>query len=151
MILDILDNADLYATLNTRFPEAFAFLRRADLSSLPVGRVDIDGPLYAMVAKGPGRAPMDALMETHDAYIDIHYLLGGSETIGWKARADLGPADETNGADDPRSDVTFYKDKPIAWTSLSPGMFAIDFPADAHMPMLSGGEIHKVVVKVPLD
>lgn len=148
MILDILENASRYADLNTRFRAAFDFLRRTGLDSLPVGRVEIDGPLYAMVAKGPGRAPMDALIETHDRYIDIHYILSGSETIGWKARAELGPATE---APDPRRDVTFYPDKPVAWTTLSPGMIAIHFPEDAHMPMLSGSDIHKVVVKVPMD
>jgi len=147
MILDTLAHADRYAALNPRFQAAFDFLRRTDLAALPVGRVDIDGPLYAMVAKGPGRTPMDALMETHDRYIDIHHVLSGCETIGWKARTDLGPTTEEP---DPRTDVAFYRDKPEAWTTLAPGMIAIHFPEDAHMPMLSGGEIHKVVVKVPV-
>lgn len=148
MILDILANADRYADLNTRFRAAFDFLRRTGLDSLPVGRAEIDGSLYATVANGPGRSPVDALIETHDRYIDIHYLITGSETIGWKARADLGQAAETP---DPRGDVTFYPDKPVAWTTLSPGMIAVYFPEDAHMPMLSGGNIHKVVVKIPVD
>ncbi|WP_285906314.1 YhcH/YjgK/YiaL family protein [Pseudodesulfovibrio pelocollis] len=148
MILDILAHAEQYAALNSRFQAAFDFLRRADLAALPVGRVEIDGPLHAMVAKGPGRAPMDALMETHDRHIDVHYVLDGCETIGWKARPDLGPAAENP---DPRSDAAFYSDKPVAWTTLSPGMIAIHFPEDAHMPMLSGGEVHKVVVKVPVE
>jgi YhcH/YjgK/YiaL family protein len=147
MILDILAHADRYADLNPHFRAAFAFLRRADLHTLPVGRVDIDGPLHAMVARGPGRAPMDALMEIHDGYIDVHYVLSGCETIGWKARPDLGQAAENP---DPRADVAFYHDKPVAWTTLSPGMIAVHFPEDAHMPMLSGGEVHKVVVKVPV-
>nr|WP_155932338.1 YhcH/YjgK/YiaL family protein [Pseudodesulfovibrio alkaliphilus] len=146
--MDTLANADRYAALNPRFRAAFDFLRRSDLSALPLGRVDIDGPLYAMIAKGSGRTPMEALMETHDHYIDIHHVLSGCETIGWKARPDLGPATAET---DTRTDVAFYHDKPEAWTTVSPGMIAIHFPEDAHMPMLSGGEVHKVVVKVPVE
>jgi YhcH/YjgK/YiaL family protein len=149
MILDILDNADRYVELNTRFQAAMNFLRRSDLGELPTGRMEIDGNgLYAVVIKGPGRSPMDALIETHDRYIDIQYLISGDETIGWKARRDLG---EPTDATDPRNDVTFYPDKPVSWTALTPGMMGIYFPEDAHMPMLTGGEVHKVVVKVALD
>jgi YhcH/YjgK/YiaL family protein len=109
MILDVLDNADRYADLNPRFAAAFAFLRRQDLSELPVGRIDLADGLYAVVAKGPGRKPEDALIETHDQYIDLAYVISGTDVIGWKARRDLGPAIE---APDPRADVAFYRTSP---------------------------------------
>lgn len=52
MILDTLENADLYANLHPAFAAAFALLRREDLASLPEGRHDIDGDAsYAWVAK----------------------------------------------------------------------------------------------------
>jgi YhcH/YjgK/YiaL family protein len=145
MILDILENAERYETLNPRFPAAFAFLRRADLAELPAGRVDLEDGLYAMVAKGPGRNPEDALIETHDHYIDLAYVIAGTDSIGWKARRDLGPAVE---APDPRADVAFYQDKPTHWAEVAPGMIAAYFPEDAHMPMISDGEIHKIIMKV---
>ena len=145
MILDILDNADLYADLNPRFPAAFDFLRRPDLGELPVGRIDLEDGLYAVVAKGPGRKAEDALIETHDHYIDLAYVIAGTDNIGWKARRALGPAVE---APDPRSDVAFYKDKPTHWAEVRPGMIAAYFPEDAHMPMISDAEIHKIIMKV---
>lgn len=145
MILDILDNADRYAGLNPHFPAAFAFLRRADLADLPAGRIDLEDGLYAIVAKGPGRRPADALIETHDRYIDLAYVISGTDSIGWKARRDLDPAVE---APDPRSDVAFYPDRPTHWTDVAPGMIAAYFPEDAHMPMISTGEIHKIIMKV---
>ncbi|EGB13244.1 Conserved hypothetical protein CHP00022 [Pseudodesulfovibrio mercurii] len=145
MILDVLDNADRYAALNPRFPAAFAFLRRPDLADLPVGRIDLEDGLYAVVAKGPGRSPGDALIETHDLYIDLAYVIAGTDRIGWKARRDLGPAAE---APDPRADVAFYADPPTHWTDVAPGMIAAYFPEDAHMPMISDNEIHKIIMKV---
>jgi YhcH/YjgK/YiaL family protein len=145
MILDVLDNADRYADLNPRFAAAFAFLRRQDLSELPVGRIDLADGLYAVVAKGPGRKPEDALIETHDQYIDLAYVISGTDVIGWKARRDLGPAIE---APDPRADVAFYEDKPTHWAEVRPGMIAAYFPEDAHMPMISDGDIHKIIMKV---
>ncbi|MGC8779540.1 MAG: YhcH/YjgK/YiaL family protein [Anaerolineae bacterium] len=32
--------------------------------------------------------------------------------------------------------------------AVGPGEFAIFFPDDAHLPMISDGELHKVVMKV---
>ena len=146
MILDTLDNADAYASLNPHFAAAFAFLRRKGLDRLPEGRHEVDGDaVYAVVAKGMGRKPEDALIETHDLYIDIQYVLHGTDTMGWKTRRDLGP--ETD-ASDLRNDVAFYQDKPTSWCAVQPGMLAIFFPEDGHLPMISDGELHKVIVKV---
>ena len=145
MILDVLTNADRYAGLNPRFPAAIAFLRRPDLAELEPGRIDLEDGLYAVIAKGPGRKVGDALIETHDQYIDLAYGISGTDTIGWKARRDLGPTTE---ASDPRNDVAFYHDAPTHWAEVAPGMIAVYFPEDAHMPMISDGEVHKVIMKV---
>ncbi|BDQ35384.1 YhcH/YjgK/YiaL family protein [Pseudodesulfovibrio portus] len=145
MILDILDNADFYVPLNPHLATAFAFLRRPDLAQLETGRHEVDDDVYAVVARGKGRKVEDALIETHDHYLDLQYVISGTDTMGWKARRDLGPTTE---AYDPRSDVAFYKDAPTAWAEVAPGAFAIFFPEDAHLPMISDGELHKVIMKV---
>ncbi|QGY41643.1 DUF386 family protein [Pseudodesulfovibrio cashew] len=146
MILDVLENADAYVAMNPHFTKAFAFLRQPGLDRLAEGRHEVDGEnVYAVVAMGPGRKPENALIETHDRYIDIQFVLKGMDTIGWKARKDLGPATE---ASDPRSDVAFYPDAPSVWTPVGPGMFGIYFPEDGHLPMISEGELHKVIMKV---
>lgn len=148
MIIDVLENAASYDALNPHFAKAFAFLRRKDLAQLPVGRHDVDGDaIYAVVAMGPGRTPETALIETHDHYVDIQFVLSGTDSIGWKARKDLGP--ETD-ATDPRNDVAFYKDAPTVWSAVTSGMFGIYFPEDAHMPMISDGDLHKVIMKVAI-
>ena len=103
MILDTLENIEAYASLNPNFATAFAFLRDTDLAQLPIGKNEVDGDkVYAVGIKGPGRKPDEGLLETHDKYIDIQLVLRGVDTMGWKARKDLGP---TTDASDPRNDV----------------------------------------------
>ena len=88
MILNVLENADRYLSLNKGFAKAFEFLRRADLLALPVDRYPIDGErVYAIVARSPGQTKGDDLLETHGKYIDIQLVLAGTDEMGWKAKS----------------------------------------------------------------
>jgi YhcH/YjgK/YiaL family protein len=146
MILDTLGNARRYQALNPGFARAFAFLLRDDLKELPSGRHEIDGDrVYALVSREPGRRKEDARLETHERYVDIQLVLAGTDDIGWKSRSlCMSPAGEY----DPKADVAFFTDEPDAWLSVKSGAFAVFFPEDAHMPLISAGQLHKVVVKV---
>ena len=149
MILDVLENTDRYLALNRGFEKAFRFLLRTDLKALPVERYDIEGEsIYAMVSKEPGRRREDAQLETHEKYIDIQLVLAGTDDMGWKAK---GACSHPAGDFDGEKDVQFFTDAPDAWLSVGSGAFAIFFPEDAHMPLISEGELHKVVVKVAVD
>ncbi len=146
MILDILENAACYLALNEGFAKAFEFISRPDLQELPVGKYEIDGDrIYAMVAREPGRRKEDALLETHEKYIDIQFILAGTDTMGWKPKSLC--KQPTQGYDQ-KADIQFFADQPDAWLATESGVFAIFFPEDAHMPLISSGEIHKVVVKI---
>jgi len=89
--------------------------------------------------------------EAHRRYIDIQYLVSGIERIGYTPVANLAlttPYDEDK-------DVAFYQGHGDILT-LEPGMFAVFFPHDAHMPMLceAGGspkQVRKIVVKIPVE
>jgi len=146
MILDILENADRYLSLNKGFAKAMEFLLSPDLKKLPVGKYEIDGDrIYAMVSKESGRRKEDALLEVHNKYIDIQLVLEGTDTMGWKSRSLCKhPTQEY----DQKSDIQFFADNPDAWLSVESGAFTIFFPEDTHMPLISIGQIHKVVVKI---
>ena len=146
MIFDVLANAHRYLALTQGFPKAIDFLLRANLQELPVGKYEIDGDrIYAIVSKESGRKKEDALLETHEKYIDIQLVLAGTDTMGWKPKS---LCMQLSGEYDRKSDVQFFADKPDTWFSVESGMFAIFFPEDAHMPLISSGQIHKVVVKI---
>lgn len=146
MILDTLGNFPRYFSLHGQFRKAFEFLSERDLSSFPVGRIGIDGDrVYAIVSDGPGRSRHKGQLETHARYIDIQYVVSGIDEMGWK------PASECRQPAvpyDPEKDVAFYTDEPDAWIDVRPGSFAVFFPEDAHLPLVSEEDIRKVVVKV---
>jgi biofilm protein TabA len=149
MILDVLENAHLYLALHEEFAKAFDFLLRPDLKKLPVGKYEIDSDrVYAIVSKEPGRKKEDALLETHEKYIDIQLILIGIDEMGWKPKS---LCKKPAGKYDPKNDEQTFVDKPDAWISTKSGAFAIFFPEDAHMPLISSGQIHKVVVKVAVN
>ncbi|MBN1472588.1 MAG: YhcH/YjgK/YiaL family protein [Syntrophaceae bacterium] len=146
MILDVLENAHRYPALNNGFAKAFEFLLRPDLKELPVGNYEIDGNrIYAVVSRDSGRKKEDALLETHKKYIDIQLVLSGTDDMGWKPRSSC---KHPSGEYDQEDDIQFFTDEPDAWVSTKSGAFAVFFPEDAHMPLISTGELHKVVVKV---
>lgn len=146
MILDIIENAHCYLALSKGFAQGFEFLLRPDLKELPVDKYEIDGDrIYAMVAREDGRKKEDGLLETHEQYIDIQLILAGTDTMGWKAKSSCR---QPTGEYDQKSDAQFFADEPDAWIPTRSGAFVIFFPEDAHMPLISSGQIHKVVVKI---
>ncbi len=146
MILDVLENAQRYVILNKGFKKAIEFLLRHDLKELPVGKYEIEAErVYAMVSKGFGRKKEDAMLETHEKYIDIQLVLTGTDKMGWKPKP---LCKKPSGGYDQKADVQFFADKPDVWLPTKSGAFAIFFPEDAHMPLISSGQLHKVVVKV---
>lgn len=149
MILDVLDHAAKYESLSPYFADAFAFLRREDLRDLPDGQYEIQGRcLFATVVHQNGRSVEDAKLEAHDEYIDIQFVIQGNEQMGWKSRGDI-----TVSAEKPEEypDVYFYDEAPVSWNTVLPGAFAIFFPEDAHMPLISDDKIHKVILKVAVN
>jgi len=149
MILDVLDNADRYLTLNKGFKTAFSFLMRSDLQKLAPGRHEVaNDRVFALVEDAPGRQPEQAELESHEKYIDIQLVVTGIDTMGWKRTA---TCMQVSKAYHPDKDIGFFKDKPDVWLPVSAGMYAIFFPEDAHMPMISSERIRKVVMKIALD
>ena len=149
MTVDQLGLAEKYAGLHPAFRKAFEFLRRDSLKDLAPGRHDIDGDrMYCMISKGPGKKRTEARLEAHRKYIDIQYVIAGTDEMGWKPAASCGIPD---GDYDEKKDVIFYRDKPRKWARVPAGSFAIFFPRDAHAPMVGDGEIHKAVIKVAVE
>ncbi len=149
MILDRLDNWKLYFQEGTLIARGFDFLQRDLDLSLPDGRIDIDGDrIYAVLATYETRTPEQCRFEVHRRYLDIQYLVEGSEVIGWSALDQL----KVSESYDVEKDVEFL-DWPTRCTSLEVyrGQFAVFFPDDGHAPGLRCGDVksvRKVVVKI---
>lgn len=148
MIIDTLANAGKYHCVNPLFAQAFEYIASQDLNATEPGNYEIAGEdLKAVVMDKAGKTAAESLekFECHDRHIDIQVLIQGNEQIGWKPRADC---KEPKGNYNQEKDVLFYNDEPDMHFQLKPGQFVILFPEDVHAPMISEGNIKKLVIKV---
>jgi YhcH/YjgK/YiaL family protein len=149
IIINKLQHAERYYNMHPAFEKAFAFLRQKALAKLPAGRHEIDGDrLFCIISKGPGRSRAEAKLEAHRKFIDIQYIIAGTDDMGFKPTADCKLTDTSY---DPDKDIEFFKDDPKSWTPVPAGSFVIFFPQDAHAPLVSSGEIHKAVLKIAVE
>ena len=151
MILDDLNNIQKYVAIHPRFAKAFDYLINTDFEKLTPGKYEIEGDhIYAMVVNEEGVAMLDSTseFECHNTYIDIQYVFGGVETVGYKSRL---TCVEPRGEYDAKKDVLFYEDAPDFFFKLFPGQFGIYFPEDVHAPMIGTGKIRKVIMKIRVN
>jgi biofilm protein TabA len=147
MILDTLDNAARYTGLKTGLSEGFGFLDQPGLEDMADGKYEISGDrVYAIIERTKGRRIEDGKLEAHRKYLDIQFIISGEESMGWSARSALCPSDNY----DPERDLEFFDGEPQSIVRVPPGSFAVFLPADAHLPLIGTGPIHKVVVKVAM-
>lgn len=147
MVIGNLKDADSYKGLGASISRALDFLKKTDFSRTKASKIEIDGQnIYAMVQLYESRLPQNGVWETHKKYIDIHYIVDGSELIGYN---DILNMEKTTEYDD-NGDYILYKGKGDFF-KLNSGYFAIFMPQDVHMPCIaqeSPEQIKKVVIKV---
>lgn len=148
MILDKFQNASRYYTLHPLFEKAFQFLQESDLTTLPIGNQSIEGKdLFAIISEGSGISEQDAKLEVHRKYIDIQYIISGTDHMGWK---DLAKCDAPNDPYNEERDAAFFPDKTKSWFDVPAGSFTIFYPDDAHAAMITEENVRKVVLKIKL-
>jgi biofilm protein TabA len=149
MILSTLSQSSRYTALHPLFQHAFDYIRKTDLSALEPGRYPIVGDdLIAIVEQAQGKTKEVAKLEAHRKYIDIQLVLEGDEQMGWKPLADcLNPVSEHS----EEKDIRFFHDAPASWIAVPPDHFCIFFPEDAHAPLVSSGQVSKVIFKVAVS
>lgn len=152
MIVAAVQDWHLYG-LGPLWQKAFTFLQ-GDMAALPDGRIDVAGDdLFANVATyvpgagGPGR------YEAHREYMDIQFIVRGTEYLGYAPLGELEPLAPY----DAGKDVQFLRcpDGVATQVLLQPGMFAALLAQDGHMPAIAvqvpSVEVRKVVMKVRLS
>jgi len=148
VIFDSLHNADSYFT-GDWWHDTLTYIRSAT-PSLEDGAHSVrGGTIVARVHTGHTSPASAAVLESHRAYVDVHVVLDGRETIA------VWPADRLHVRTpyDDKQDVTLY-DLPAdegVRLNLTPGFFAIFFPQNAHMTQLMDqrpAAIKKLVMKI---
>ncbi len=152
MILDNLKNEELYDKLSDNLKKAFDFMLSDKPRELPVGKYEIDGDnVYVMIQTYTTRPVSETKWESHKKYIDLQYIVEGSEEIGWMPIDGL----SASGEYDAEKDKTNYNETEH-WTRLemNAGDFTVLYPEDGHKAcgiLEKPSEVKKAVIKIKLD
>ncbi|MDA3956337.1 YhcH/YjgK/YiaL family protein [Oceanispirochaeta sp.] len=153
MILGHINHLDELKTYPKIIQKALQYLADTDFTKMEIGTYELDGKnLFALVQEMETDSVVNRKPESHSLYVDIQYLVSGTEMIGY---ADLGKSMVIKEDLRPDNDVVFYQ-APVKETMLDfeEGSFAIFFPSDVHRPGCLSGQktvIRKVVMKIKYD
>ncbi len=149
MIHDKLSNFDIYP-FGADWKRAFDFINSITADS-EEKRYELGNGVFATVMCCSTKLAENAVIESHQKYIDIQWVIEGAEGINIATSDELTILKEYSSCDD----VAFYEIPEKFSSSLInyPGYFAALWPDDAHMPLLkvdSIFEVKKGVVKIPI-
>ncbi len=157
MIVDTFERGARYPLgklWSTLYPELMELVRKGD--SLPEGNYPLaggpeKGGVMASVSSYAPKQENEARYESHDRMADIQAVLAGDEFIDVFFLC----GGEEESLRDAQRDLVFYAGKPecAARIHLTPGMFALVTPGEAHMPCVKAAsdKVKKLVVKIPAE
>ncbi len=149
MLISYINHPQTYLILSSpTWIEIFNWLK--DYHPLDPGEYPIrNHDIYANVIQTKTLPRTQCSFESHHQYIDLHYCLAGQEIIEWLPVQEL-TAHQTES--NPTQDYTLFSAPASAPSlTLNPGMFAIFFPGEAHMPKITPihpAPLSKIVVKI---
>ena len=152
MVLDKIENINLYKGLSKRLDTALNLLTTEDFVAKKDGKYEVDSDnIFYMVQRYETMPIEEGKFEAHRKYIDIQVVVSGSEIIGYAPIAAL--KTETDYSTD--GDCELFN-IPQKFTSLqmTKGMFSILWPKDGHMPCRIAEKsepVCKVVIKIKLE
>ena len=148
MIVTNLQNSERIESLHPAFKTLFDFVKNNDLLNMPLGKIELDGDNLFINNINPTCVDKESqVLEMHREYIDVHVLLEGEETIGWKAIEDIKNHTQEY---EQEGDCALSDDKPTTFVNLKPGEVCIVWPEDPHAPVIGNGKIRKLIGKVKL-
>ncbi len=151
MVFDSIKNYKLYTSLSPRIAQALKIAAETDFSKMEAGKYEVDGEnLFYIVQSYKTGAPLQKI-EAHQKYIDIQFMVKGTEKIGIDGREGLKVADPYI----EEKDIEFFQLGPnLTYLTVPQGYFAIFWPTDAHMPgrqVDKPQDVVKVVFKLKVD
>ena len=109
MIIDKIENADLYFDSVPRLEQFMHFFNNNDFEDFAAGKIKLDGDdLFVNIIDLKGKDEKNIPFEAHKDYIDIQIPLTADEQMGWKALEDC---QNVTAEYDEGKDVELYKEK----------------------------------------
>ena len=149
MIFDALPNFSIYQILHPGFEDVQRFVSTTNLHELPIGKHPINElGAYASVKEYQTKSVEESFVECHRKFIDVQILVWGEEKVGVAPKHFCAEQvyDEVN-------DLQILIGK-VDYITLSPDLFVIFFPDDAHEPGVKRGpeavSVKKIIFKIPV-
>ena len=149
MIYDSFNNFKLYLPIHPHFADIAEFLETTDSDNIAIGKYEIAAKgSFAIVSEYSSKPQRECFIECHRQFIDIQIVAKGIECIG------IGDLDSCKriSAYDIEKDFQKLRGE-VSLITMKPGLFAVFFPHDAHMPQVnyhnSSCRVKKIVIKIP--
>lgn len=129
-----------------RIQDAIVCIRSGKLDELPCGRHELFDGMYVTISQYQTKET--GPFEAHRKYIDVQYLISGTECIEVADVQTLQVTQEYNA----EKDCVLGSAEGKAYV-LTQGQFMVLFPEEAHRPGMKSGditEVKKAVIKVPV-
>ncbi len=148
MIIDHIEYRERYYPLGMNIERALRHLAVTDFTDVEPGRYEIDGKdIFVIVEEYSPLKAEEKQLEAHRLYIDVQYIVEGTEKVGYAPLQDQELIEDRLEKDD----IAFYEGEEM-FVTLGNKKFCILFPEDLHKPGIFNCEnsVKKVVVKVAI-
>ncbi|MCR4861365.1 MAG: YhcH/YjgK/YiaL family protein [Ruminococcus sp.] len=129
-------------------------LEKLSLTDMPVGKYIIDSETYFTIQEYVTRREDNCKYESHKKYIDVHYMICGSERIKVCSCEKL----KQDTSYDSAADVSLWLSSENTMSELEmvlhSNSYVVLFPEHAHMPGLSVNneiKVKKIVLKIRIE
>lgn len=150
MIVDTISNYKRYLGINAGIDRVLSVAALCNPETFSAGRVSLNGDrLYMNFAEYDTHDQKSGITEAHKRYIDVMYMVDGTETVYVKPAEKLGKITRAYDAADDA--ILAETENDCSAVRLDAGSFLILFPEEAHAPGChSDGSRHvkKIIGKV---
>lgn len=151
MVIDTFENAARYYMLHPAMEIVLDFMENIAPSEFKAGRIELSGEdVFVNAMEQSTVSEEEAVWESHERHIDIHYLLEGTEIIKYAEEYKM----EVEVPYNEEKDCTLFMGNNGMEVNHPKGGFVIFFPEEIHKAMVADGipsKVKKLVGKIRVD
>lgn len=150
MIFGNIHSESFYRGMNPDIDRVFDYMKDHDISALQIGRHEIGNGIFVQISEYITKSASEAMWEAHRKYVDVQYIIRGTEMMGHTKISGLIPRIDY----DAENDIEFLSGMGDFLTAEA-GDFVVFHPHDVHMPGISPPNsspayVRKAVFKIPV-
>lgn len=137
------------AAYGEKIQRGLQFLRDTDFVGQAAGRHEVNEEMFYFINEYTTKAAEECFWEAHRIHLDLHYILEGTERIGYAAIGQLDVRDDYSA----EKDAVFFTGALNSAVTAGPGALVVCYPQDGHMTGIEAGRpeaVRKVVLKIRL-